>query len=205
VIEIRRGRAGHRTWSAAPGEEFLSSTGEPGGLWRDRGRPPQRLFGVGYTAVGPSTGSHWPLYAAPYLRRPDSFDASIADLFEGVDEHELIGDFGLIFGGAAGLEIDRVDVNLGTPPHTKVLASSVGHPAPYFTVDDPVLFASQEDTSDRIRSDIVYVEYPNGGAVFSVGSMSWLGCLSTDDYNNNVSTITENVLKRFTAPKTPAT
>ena len=48
VIEIRRGNSGGRTWESAPGEGYHSTTGEPGGLWRHRGRPPNRLFGVGF-------------------------------------------------------------------------------------------------------------------------------------------------------------
>jgi len=49
----------------------------------------------------------------------------------------------------------------------------------------------------RVRADMVYFEYPNGGAVFSTSSISWDSCLSYNEYNNNVSRITENVLNRF--------
>ncbi|MDA1189777.1 MAG: hypothetical protein O2854_08905, partial [Chloroflexi bacterium] len=49
----------------------------------------------------------------------------------------------------------------------------------------------------RVRSDMVYFETPNDGAVFSVGSISYIGCLSYNDYDNNISRITENVLRRF--------
>src|SRR5690606_32711922 len=52
VIEVRRGMAGTRTWESRPGEEDHASTGERGGLWRHRGRPPQLLVGVGFTAQG---------------------------------------------------------------------------------------------------------------------------------------------------------
>lgn len=48
-----------------------------------------------------------------------------------------------------------------------------------------------------VRVDMVYFECPNGGAVFSVGSISWCGSLSHNGYENNVSQIEENVLKRF--------
>jgi N,N-dimethylformamidase len=44
---------------------------------------------------------------------------------------------------------------------------------------------------------MVFFETPKGGAVFSVGSMEWCGSLSHNQYRNNVSRITENVLKRF--------
>ncbi len=44
---------------------------------------------------------------------------------------------------------------------------------------------------------MVYFEGPQGGAVFSVGSISWCGSLSYNDYDNNVSRLTDNVLRRF--------
>ena len=44
---------------------------------------------------------------------------------------------------------------------------------------------------------MAYVEYPNGGAVFSTSSIAWSGSLSFNDYDNNVSRLTENVLRRF--------
>ncbi len=52
---------------------------------------------------------------------------------------------------------------------------------------------------DEVRADMVYVPWPNGGAVFSVGSITWTGSLSHNGYDNNVSTVTENVLRRFLA------
>ena len=43
------------------------------------------------------------------------------------------------------------------------------------------------------------VPYPNGGAVFSVGSIAWSGGLATHGYNSDVSKITRNVLSAFLA------
>ena len=48
-----------------------------------------------------------------------------------------------------------------------------------------------------VRADMTFFEHPGGGAVFSVGSISWTGSLSHNQYENNVSRITENVLRRF--------
>src|SRR5439155_13896999 len=42
-----------------------------------------------------------------------------------------------------------------------------------------------------------YLEYPNGGAVLSTGSIAWCASLSYNNYTNNVSRLTENVLRRF--------
>jgi N,N-dimethylformamidase len=42
VAEVRRW-GGTRVWEAAPGEYYHSTTGELGGLWRNRGRTPQKM------------------------------------------------------------------------------------------------------------------------------------------------------------------
>ena len=52
VLEIRRSPGGTRPHDPLPGESHHASTGEPGGLWVHRGRPPQSLLGVGFTAQG---------------------------------------------------------------------------------------------------------------------------------------------------------
>ena len=48
-----------------------------------------------------------------------------------------------------------------------------------------------------VRADMTYTDYPNGGAVFSAGSICWRGALSWNGYDNTVSRVTENVLRRF--------
>ncbi len=50
-----------------------------------------------------------------------------------------------------------------------------------------------------MRADMVFFETPNGGAVFSVGSIAYIGALSHNGYVNDVSRITENVVRRFAA------
>jgi hypothetical protein len=42
-------------------------------------------------------------------------------------DDQVLGDFGLSGGGAAGYELDRADRRLGTPDHAIVVASSEGH------------------------------------------------------------------------------
>jgi N,N-dimethylformamidase len=46
---------------------------------------------------------------------------------------------------------------------------------------------------------MVFYECPNGGAVFSVGSIGWCGSLFFDDYDNDVARLTANVLTRFSS------
>ena len=196
VMEVRRGHAGSRTWESAPGEVHHSTTGEMGGLWRHRGKAPNKLVGVGLSCMG------WSTESPGYTRTPASGDPRAAFIFEGVGERETIGDFGLAMGGAAGDELDRLDFELGTPPHALLLASSTGHNHHYQQVIEDIPQLKSErvyggSTHPPIRADMVYFETARGGAVFSVGSMSWCGSLSHNDYDNNVSRITENVLRTF--------
>jgi N,N-dimethylformamidase len=53
---------------------------------------------------------------------------------------------------------------------------------------------------DIIRSDLTFMETPNGGAVFSVGSMNFIGALPVDDFNNAVARLVTNVVRRFADP-----
>ena len=195
VIEVRRGEDGIRSWEADHGEYWQSFNGEYGGLWQRLGRPPQRLLGIGFMAQGFDVSSH-------YLRAPGADDPRAAWAFEGVDD-EIIGDFGLVGGGAAGLELDAISAKRGTPPHTVVLASSEAHSDLVMLVNEefgvvpPHLKGSEHPD---VRADMVFLEKPLGGAVFSPGSIAWAGSLSFNGYDNNVSRITLNVLRRFLDP-----
>jgi N,N-dimethylformamidase len=44
---------------------------------------------------------------------------------------------------------------------------------------------------------MVFFETVGGGAVFTPGSIDWVASLSHNEYQNNVSKITENVVRRF--------
>jgi N,N-dimethylformamidase beta subunit-like protein len=196
-IEIRRGIAGTRTWEGQAGENNLSFTGEPSGLWRSNGRAPQRLVGVGFDAQVFDQSTF-------YRRMPDSFDSSMAFAFEGIGPDERIGDFGLRLGGAAGLEIDRADRTLGSAPNLLILATANqfgrgGLPTPEeFRTTHRGLTGEQ---NARVRADIAFFETSAGGAVFATGSIVWCCALSHNGYDNNVSRLTGNVLRRFLDPK----
>jgi N,N-dimethylformamidase len=194
VVEVRRGYNGTRSWESAPGEAYLTTTGEPGGLWRYRGRNPNKLTGIGFTAQG------WG-GAAGYERRPESRDPRAAWIFEGIGDDEIIGEFGYVMNGAAGDEIDRYDLDYGTPPETLWLATSQGRQSDYYQMvleDQPFMLRGMGGQEEpRVRSDITLLEMPNGGAVFSAGSITWNASLTINDCDNNVSRITANVLRRF--------
>ena len=56
---------------------------------------------------------------------------------------------------------------------------------------------SGEPPKDLVHADIVIFGTQNEGAVFSVGSITFCGSLSHNDYENNVSQILHNVLSHF--------
>ena len=195
AIEIRRAEAGIRAWAAEPGEYYNAFDGTYGGLWRRNGRPPQRLAGVGFSAQGQFEGSY-------YRRKVEKNDPEVGWIFAGVED-EIIGDFGLSGGGAAGFELDRADVRLGTPDNVRVLASSEGHGESFVLVPEEVLTHitnwPNEPEQALLRADMVYFDVPGGGAVFSTGSITFCGSLPWNDFDNNVSTLLGNVLDRFLA------
>jgi N,N-dimethylformamidase len=167
-------------------------SGERGGLWRHLGRSPQKLTGTGYSAQGFDL-SGW------YRRLPDSFDPRVTFIFEGVDG-ETFGTSGAIGGGAVGQELDRYDLDLGTPQDALLLATSEGLTEGYQRCVEEVLFTVPGTNAlcdPHVRADVVYHVKPGGGAVFAAGSIAWTGALEVD---RNVSRITRNVLARFVNP-----
>lgn len=190
VVESRRGNAGVRSWDSPPGEIDLVSSWEPGGLWRYRGRAPQRLFGVGMAAAGGKS--------RPYRMTTDeSVRSEAAWFFEGL-EGDQIGKRGFVRGAAAGDEIDRVDFALGTPPGTMILASSWDHEEAAQRATEEILQTFPGSTSGpndpEIHADIVYFETPSGGSVFAVGSIAYFGALLVEEGQNNASRALRNTL-----------
>ena len=196
VIEVRRNENGIRPWASRPGEYYHSFNGEYGGLWSSQGRPPHSVVGTGFCAWAHDLCSY-------YRRKPGSFDPKVRFIFEGIGKDEAIGNFGLLGGGASGLEIDRASHDLGTPPNALLLASSENHTDSYLPPPDECLeilpgLGGQENPD--VRADMLFFKTPNGGAVFSTSSIAWAGSLSHSSYDNNVSRITANVLRRFLDP-----
>lgn len=199
TIEVRRPN-GTRPSSAEPGEGFHAFTGERGGIWRQRGRAPQRLVGVGFTAQG------WTSHVScglpqPYQQAERQTDLA-RELLDGIDPDAAISDFQTLgLGhGAAGDEIDRVDLQLGTPPQTIMLATATGFSSDYQLVIEERRDVNEASTlpgDPKVRADIACFETPAGGLVFAVGSMQWFSALSHNGYDNDVSRLTQNVLRRM--------
>jgi N,N-dimethylformamidase len=83
-----------------------------------------------------------------------------------------------------------------------VVASSGGHSNVYDLMVSSILdtLPDPSRTQDPIRADMVFFETDGGGAVFSVGSIAWAGSLSHNGYDNSVSRVTANVVRRFSDP-----
>jgi len=193
VLEIRRAEDGIRAWAAEPGEYYNAFDGAYGGLWRRNGRAPQDLVGVGFTAQGTFVGD-------PYQRLCK--DTSYNWVFDGIDD-DVLGDFGFSGNGAAGFELDRMDYRIGTPENTVLLARSI-------TQDDDFMLVPEEQLTHLTNlsggteaqakhADMIYIEYPGGGSVFSTGSITFCGSLPWNNYDNNISRLLENVLSRATS------
>jgi N,N-dimethylformamidase len=195
VMEVRKLDSGSRAWQARPGEGYLASTGERSGLWRHRGRAPQKLVGTGFASEGMDQ-------SVPYRRMADSWHKSVSWIFEGVPD-EVFGDFGLAGGGAAGVEVDRYDLALGSPPHAKLLAASDGFSDNYPLVQEEIMYNHPGMGGTQhpgVRCDMVYFTTPQHGAVFSPSSIAWSHALPCRGFDNPVSTIMANVLKAFMTP-----
>jgi N,N-dimethylformamidase len=151
--------------------------------------------GVGFTSEGMD-------YSVPFRRMPDSYHKRAAWMFEGV-EGEVIGDFGLGRGGAAGIEIDRYDLAFGTPPHALILAMSEPFSDNYPLVQEDILYMHPGmggTQNPLVRADIVFFTTPNNGAVFSASSIAWGQALPWNNYVNNVSQVMRNVIDAFARP-----
>ena len=192
AIELRRAEDGVRNWQTGDGENYHAWGGEYGGLWRRNGRAPNQLVGIGFAAQGFERATF-------YRVDPDAHQSRAAWILDGIEEEE-IGTSGL-GGGAAGQEVDRYDEKLGSPGHAVILATATDFGPDMLRTKEEfegtVAFPSPDPL---VRADIVFYETPAGGAVFSVGSISWFGALARNGYDNDISQITRNVLERFLDP-----
>ena len=190
ILEIRRAEDGIRAWASEPGEYHNSFDGKYGGLWRRNGRPPQQLVGVGFTAQGTFVGM-------PFKRT--NFENDLNWVFDGVEE-TIIGDFGYSGNGAAGFELDRVDTLLDEGHDIKILAQSFDTQNDFMLVPEEQLThltnVSGGPEDDIRRADMVYFNVEGGGSVFSVGSITFCGCLPWNKFENNISRILLNVLSK---------
>jgi N,N-dimethylformamidase len=185
LMEVRKSGDGDYEESLtrpAPGQMQHSTTLEVGGLWSRRGRPATRLVGIEHSAnVFVAAEGRW-----GFRRLAASYAPPFRFVFDGVGD-EVIGDFGLNLGSAAAYEMDSAhEWHFSADWRPTILARAV-HDSFLSTMRLPV----------RRAAEIALTMSANGAAVFAAGSVTWTGSLSHNGYDNNVSRITGNVLRRF--------
>ncbi|MEG6508857.1 N,N-dimethylformamidase beta subunit family domain-containing protein [Methyloligella sp. 2.7D] len=196
VMECRKVGGHWKAWLAQPGEYHMATTGQMGGLWNKIARYGQKIAGVTMAGEGFA-------HSRPYELMPDAFDPELAWITKGIEPGELIGNFGLGNGGAAGIELDRYHLDFGTPPDTKVIASSGGHPDNYVAMDEEGAYAHQGFSgthNHELRGDFTFCPSHNGGAVVATGSIAFGMALPINNFDNNVSTLLGNVVDAFAEP-----
>jgi len=193
MLEIRRAEGGIRAWASEPGEYYHQLDGAYGGMWRRNGIAPQVTGGVGFAVQGGFEG-------VGYRRTPESRDPDVAWLFEGVDG-ETYGNHGLSGGGAAGFELDQVVPELGSPQYMKIVGVSEGHGPSFRTVPEEILTwtiaAALPRKYEGVCAHMAVGVAGHGGGLFAAGSITFLGSLAHNGYDNDVSRILQNCLTRF--------
>ncbi len=193
AIEVRRAEDGIRAWETEPGESYHAFGGGYGGLWRRIGRSSHRLVGVGFSAQGTYSG-------AAYRFTDGIEDPRVAFMREGlqIQAGDEFGAFSYMGGGAAGYELDSVNARYGSPPHVLVVAKGIVIRPDYVWVHEDILAERHPRPPEEWScADLAFFETGSGGAVFSVGSMTYAGALAFD---GPVRRLTTNVLARFRDP-----
>jgi N,N-dimethylformamidase len=184
LLEVRRS-GGSQTSAAPAGEAAHVFDPQPGGTWGGNGRPPDRLVGVGFSGFG------WD-EAVAYERTELSYADEYGWVFDAVASDQ-IGSSGLNMGGAVAFEFDRCETALA-PQGCAVLATASPRGGNFFR--------SFEDGPGRapdplVRCDMTIRKTPQGGLVFSLGSIAAGGCLP--DHNGettDLARVCTNVLYR---------
>ncbi|MGI9309170.1 MAG: N,N-dimethylformamidase beta subunit family domain-containing protein [Gammaproteobacteria bacterium] len=182
------------------GDRYLTS-GQRGGLMVETGRRTGPIFGN-------EMGGMIFHGSSPYRKLEAAADPRASWIFAGTNEGKVFGDYGIdrVHGGAAGFEIDRYNAGNGVPRHALHLATS--EPLRK-TVEDvklstmPLSIIYHPNKGEPwAQADLVFFETPNGGAMFSTGSITWISSTLENNFNNDVATVTRNVIRRF-IDKTP--
>lgn len=199
ALEVRRAEGGIRVWETPPGEYHHAFNGEYGGLWRRQGQAPNLLTGVGFSAQGDSYVGH------PYTFTDEILNPRVSFLRNGMKAFAIpgatFGENGWMGGGAAGFEVDSADIDLGTPPNALVIAKGPVTQDHYIPVHEDLLaLEHRKPIEDLLCADMTFFETAAGGAVFSVGSMTFVGALSWDHYRSSLADLLRNVLTRFLDP-----
>ena len=183
---------------SALGERYQEG-GQRGGLSIEVGKTPWSVFGVHCTGMVFEGSS-------PYTKTEDANDPRASWIFEGTTEGDIFGEYGLdqVRGGAAGFEVDGADFTKGTPRNALILAEAKDFRG---EIEDVVLaqlplavYYHPSEGESISKASMTFFETPNGGAVFSTGSITWMSSTLENNYDNDISIITKNVIDRFLDP-----
>ncbi|MBA1446736.1 MAG: LamG domain-containing protein [Chromatiales bacterium] len=176
-------------------DRYLTS-GQRGGLMIETGRPSGPVFGI------EMAGENFHGSSA-YRKGEDAGNPRVAWIFSGTKEGDVFGDYGIdkVHGGAAGYGIDRYNPENGVPRHALQLATSEPLKPSVSNTKLGILPLSVKYTPSKgeawAQADLVFFETANGGAMFSTGSIAWMGSLLENNFDNDVARITGNVIQRF--------
>ncbi|WP_395666559.1 N,N-dimethylformamidase beta subunit family domain-containing protein [Methylocella sp.] len=196
TLEVRRAEGGIRVWETFPGESYNQFGGGYGGLWRRIGRSSHKLVGISFSTQGRHLGF-------PYRLIDGIRDPRVAFMTDGIPTASgtVFGDAGYMGGGAAGFELDSVNAKYGTPPHALVVAKGVViHPDYAWVNEDMLTHRHPLPQEDWSCADMTFFETAAGGAVFSVGSMTYAGSLMVNGGDTVLGRLTANVVRRFADP-----
>lgn len=199
ALEVRRAEGGIRVWATEPGESYNQFGGGYGGLLRRVGKASHKLVGIGFSTQGRHLG--FPYAFTDGIRNP-----RVRFMTEGIESAATpgakFGDSGFMGGGAAGFELDSADAKYGTPPNALVVAKGVVIHDDYGWVNEDMLIHRHPRPREEWScADMTFFETASGGAVFSVGSMTYVGSLPPENYGNVCARLTTNVLRRFMDPR----
>ena len=144
-----------------------------GGLWRNLGRPEEKLIGVSYNRTGYNTympyvvinEEHW-LYEKTNLKNGDLFGKSLNRKF------------------ASGHETDKTTIN--SPKNVVIIARGLNQEA----VDE----LGKPGADKNGGADMIFYKHPAGGYIFSSGSITSGASMLID---TNMSTIMTNLLEKI--------
>jgi N,N-dimethylformamidase len=125
-----------------------------------------------------------------------------------VESESFGGGPALVLGhGAAGFEIDRADPQAGTPEHTVALAAADTFTDAYQTAIERTTAIAPwyggSDPRSGLRADMTITLGPNGGAVFTTGSISYASTLYFNNNRGDTATILANVIDGFLSDSLP--
>ncbi|MDA0747359.1 MAG: hypothetical protein O2954_12630 [bacterium] len=162
-------------------------TGEPGGLWRNLGRPEHGVLGVGYARPGYMT-------FAPYR-----VEEATHWIFDGLDlkNGDLIGQEGINGGPASGWEADQVREGW-SPENLVVLARGINAEDYMMPGESAVYPDPNYEWDGKGGAHMTYYDHSGGGGVFSVGSIAFGGSLVVD---KPLQGVVRNVLDRYLQKK----